>query len=283
MRRRLPPWLVPAARKRLQLADLGRKLAGMGVHTVCESARCPNLGECFGRGSATFMILGDVCSRNCRFCAVDHGEPGPVDPEEPRRMAEAAEMLGLRHVVVTSVTRDDLPDGGATHFAHTVRAVRERLPGATVEVLVPDLQGDREALRTVLEAGPEVLNHNVETVLRLYPQVRPEADYGRSLRVLRWARELSESTMTKSGFMVGLGETEEEVPGLLQDLREAGVGVVTIGQYLQPTRWHLPVADYVSPRVFQEYERAARAMGFLHVLSGPLVRSSYRAEELVAG
>jgi len=267
------------------LEGLGRALEQMGVHTVCQSARCPNVGECFGRGTATFMILGEVCTRNCRFCVVDHGKPMPLDAEEPQRVAEAARWLGLRHVVVTSVTRDDLPDGGAAHFAATVAAVRERLPGATVEVLTPDFRGDRAAVQAVAAARPEVFNHNVETVPRLYPEVRPQADYQRSLRVLQWARvacraqEASPGLVTKSGLMVGLGETGEEVAAVLSDLRGAGVDAVTIGQYLQPTREHYPVAEYVRPEVFQDYQRAALAMGFSHVLSGPLVRSSYHASE----
>ena len=281
MNSRLPPWLVPAGRKRPQLAGLGRELAEMGVHTVCQSARCPNLGECFARGRATFMVLGEVCTRDCRFCAVTHGEPAPPDETEPGRVAEAAGRLGLRHVVVTSVTRDDLPDGGASHFAATVSAVRERLPEATVETLTPDFGGSRGALRTALAAAPDVFNHNVETVPRLYSEVRPQADYERSLRVLAWARAMGGGAPTKSGFMVGLGETEDEVGALLRDLRSAGVEAVTVGQYLQPTRRHLPVAEYVRPAVFQEYERAARAMGFRHVLAGPLVRSSYHAEDLL--
>jgi len=278
---RVPGWLVPPMRKGRQLAGLGRKLSHMGLHTVCQSARCPNLGECFSRGRATFMILGEVCTRDCGFCAVKHGLPAPVDPAEPALVARAAKMLGLRHVVVTSVTRDDLPDGGAAQFAATITAVRELLPEASVEVLVPDFQGRWEALRIVLRARPQVLNHNVETVPRLYPTVRPQADYGRSLELLGRAREMDAGAITKSGFMVGLGETEEEVLALLRDLRDAGAGVVTIGQYLPPTRQHLPVMRYVPPAVFREYEQAGRAMGFSRVLSGPLVRSSYHAEDLV--
>jgi lipoic acid synthetase len=232
------------------------------------------------------MILGDVCTRNCRFCAVAHGMPDPVDVDEPRRVAEAAAMLGLRHVVVTSVTRDDLADGGAGHFAATVAAIRSecrrhRVPEATVEVLAPDLQGDREALKTALEAQPDVFSHNVETVPRLYHEVRPQADYERSLRVLAWAREMAPGAVTKSGFMVGLGEHREEVLRMLRDLGNARVGAVTIGQYLRPSPQHLPVAEYLEPEVFGEYERAGQAMGFAQVLSGPLVRSSYHAEELV--
>jgi len=278
---RLPPWLIPRARKRPELERLGRKLADMGVRTVCQSARCPNLGECFGRGIATFMILGDVCTRNCRFCAVTHGRPTAIDSEEPRRVAEAAAMLGLQHVVVTSVTRDDLPDGGASRFAATITSLRDLLPRTTVEVLVPDFGGNWAALRTVLQARPEVLNHNVETVPRLYPQVRPEADFARSLGLLQRASGESRHIMAKSGFMVGLGETAEEVLDLLHSLRDVGVNAVTVGQYLQPTRRHLAAAEYVPPNTFERYAEAARDMGFERVLSGPLVRSSYHAGELV--
>ena len=280
---RLPPWLRPRAPKARQLGALGRELAARGVHTVCQSARCPNLGECFGRGNATFMILGDTCTRDCRFCAVGHGRPAPLDPEEPRRVAKAARMLALRHVVVTSVTRDDLPDGGAAHFAATVEAIRELAPGARVEVLVPDFRGEEGALQTVLAARPEVFGHNVETVPRLYPWVRPQADYRRSLWLLHRAGELRREAITKSGLMVGLGEQEEEVLEVLRDLRGAGVTAVTIGHYLRPTRAHLPVAQYVPPEVFAGYAAAARGLGFRHVLSAPLVRSSYHAEQLVQG
>ncbi len=280
MNERVPPWVIPPARKGAQLAGLGRKLSEMGVHTVCQSARCPNVGECFARGTATFMILGEVCTRNCRFCAVTHGQPVPPDPEEGRRVAEAAEMLDLRYVVVTSVTRDDLADGGASHFAATVSVIKERLPGAGVEVLTPDFQGSREALARVLEVDPTVFGHNVETVPRLYPEVRPAASYERSLQVLKWAREISPGVLTKSGFMVGLGESSDEVLALLRALRGAGVEAVTIGQYLQPTRQHVAVVEYVRPEVFREYGCAARDVGFSRVLSGPLVRSSYHAAEL---
>jgi lipoic acid synthetase len=281
VRQRIPQWLVPRAPKRPQLERLGRTLNAMGVRTVCQSARCPNVGECFGRGTATFMILGDRCTRDCRFCAVEHGQPGPPDPEEPRRVAEAAVSLGLHHVVVTSVTRDDLADGGAGQFVATVWAIRELLPGARVELLVPDFSGDWEALQVVLAAAPDVLNHNVETVPRLYSQVRPQADYQRSLELLRRAGERQPPLVTKSGLMVGLGESEEEVLGVLGDLRRARVAAITIGQYLQPTRSHLPVAEYLSPERFEAYSQKARAMGFRHVMSGPLVRSSYRAADLL--
>ena len=281
MKERLPTWLIPRAPKRPALEGLGRKLADMGLHTVCQSAQCPNVGECFGRGTATFMILGDVCTRNCRFCAISHGRPSAVDPGEPRLVAQAAAMLGLRHIVVTSVTRDDLPDGGASHFAATIAAVRDLLPRTTVEVLVPDFGGNWAALRTVLEARPEVLNHNVETVPRLYPEVRPEADFACSLELLRRSGAQAPDIITKSGFMVGLGETRDEVLDLLRSLRDVSVAALTVGQYLRPTRAHLPVAGYVPPETFDAYARAAREMGIAHVLSGPLVRSSYHAEELV--
>jgi lipoic acid synthetase len=252
----------------------------MGLHTVCQSAECPNLGECFGRGSAAFMILGDVCTRDCSFCAVAHGRPHPVDPAEPRRVAAAAAMLELDHVVITSVTRDDLPEGGAQHFAATIRAVRELLPKAGVEVLVPDFGGSPKALELVMAALPDVLNHNVETVPRLYRRVRPQADYVRSLRLLAQAGRTAPSGMLKSGFMLGLGEHEDEVLALLRDLHEAGVEALTIGQYLQPTTRHLVVDRYVEPEEFSRYASAARELGFARVLSGPLVRSSYHAGDL---
>lgn len=281
MRKRIPDWLVPKAPKRPELEKLGKTLQAMGLHTVCESARCPNLGECFHRGTATFMILGDRCTRNCRFCAVEHGAPLAVDAKEPQAVAEAAAMLELKHVVVTSVTRDDLPDGGAGQFAATIRAVRELLPQARVEVLIPDFQGDWDALRVVMDASPDVLNHNVETVPRLYSQVRPEADYRRSLDLLQTARAIATGALTKSGFMVGLGEEREEIAQVLNDLRSAGVDALTIGQYLQPTRDHLPVSEYIPPPVFEALAEEAKGLGFRYVMSGPLVRSSYHAAELV--
>jgi lipoic acid synthetase len=278
---RLPKWLVPTARRPPELRRLGRKLADMGVHTVCQSARCPNLGECFGDGRATFLILGDVCTRNCAFCAVDHGRPTAVDVSEPARVADAACMLDLQHVVVTSVTRDDIEDGGAAQFAAAIRAIRERLPEATVEVLVPDFQGNWDALEEVMDARPDVLNHNVETVERLYPLVRPGADYRRSLELLRRVHSSGGDAVIKSGFMVGLGESGDEVSALLRDLRAAAVEAVTIGQYLAPTKQHLPIREYVRPATFEIYAEAARELGFRRILSAPLVRSSYHAGELV--
>lgn len=283
MRSKFPEWLRPAAPKRPQLASLGGELAAAGVHTVCQSARCPNLGECFGRGTATFMILGNACTRDCRFCAVNHGRPSAPDPGEPRRIAEAAKRLGLRFVVITSVTRDDLADGGAAHFAVTIAAVRDLLPGARVEILVPDLGGNPDAIRTALQARPDVFGHNLETVPRLYPEVRPQAGYRRSLEVLRLAGENAADMITKSGLMVGLGEDGEEVLSVMRDLREVGVSRLTIGQYLQPTRGHAAVAEYVTPEVFASYARHARHLGFARVMSAPLVRSSYYAEQFAQG
>jgi len=276
---RKPPWLRIRMPLSPNVARARRSLARHGLHTVCEEARCPNRAECFARGNATFLLLGNVCSRDCGFCAVASGAPGPPDPGEPARVAEAAASLGLRHVVVTSVTRDDLPDGGASLFAGTIREVRRRLPGATVEVLVPDFQGSRSALAAVMREGPDVLNHNVETVSRLYPRVRPRAGYRRSLEVLCSAREMAPAARTKSGFMVGLGEEPGELHELMEHLLEAGCELLTIGQYLCPARRCLPVARYYTPVEFADLKRQALALGFRRVESGPHVRSSYRAEE----
>jgi lipoic acid synthetase len=278
-RRPLPAWLRVKVGKAQQGAETRGVLSRCRVNTVCREARCPNVGECFGSHTATFMILGDVCTRNCGFCAVAHGIPPPPDPDEPARVAEAAADLGLRYVVVTSVTRDDLPDSGAADFAATIRALRERIPGVAVEVLVPDLLGDPDCVATVVEAGPAVFNHNVETVQRLSREVRPQADYRRSLGVLAEAKRAAPSLPIKSGFMVGLGETDDEVHGLLGDLREAACGIVTIGQYLRPTSRHLPVRRYVPPEAFAAYQAWARDLGFAHAACGPFVRSSYQAAE----
>ena len=257
-----------------------RLLDDLGLHTVCQEAHCPNIAECFGQSTATFMILGDVCTRGCRFCAVKGGRPSTPDPGEPERVAEAAARLGLRHVVITSVTRDDLLDGGASQFAATVRAVDRRLPEAKVEVLIPDLNGSRTALETVLGARPDVLNHNIETVPGLYPRVRPRADYRRSLGVLAWAKTFMPQVVTKSGLMLGLGERTPEVLQVLYDLRQARCDLLTLGQYLQPTDRQEPVDRYVSPDEFTWYESRAKALGFLGIASGPLVRSSHQAEAL---
>ena len=274
-----PPWLkvrFPAGGRFGELLALMRESE---LHTVCEEARCPNIGECWGRGTATFMILGDTCTRSCGFCAVKTGRPGTLDTDEPRRVALAIQRMGLRHAVITSVNRDELPDGGARMFAETIRWGRRLSPGTTFEVLIPDFKGDEAALATVMAARPEILNHNTETVPRLYRTVRPQAVYERSLRVLRRAKELDPGTLTKSGLMVGLGETREELLAVFRDLAANGVDILTVGQYLQPTPAHLPIVRYYEPREFEELKAEALAMGFRHVEAGPLVRSSYHAEE----
>ena len=275
---RLPAWLRASRTNYQALHDLKVELRERRLHTVCESARCPNIHDCFARGAATFMILGNVCTRRCGFCAVPQATPGSLDPEEPAHVADMAARMDLRYVVVTSVNRDDLPDGGSRHFAETVRQVRRRLPHARVEVLTPDFRGDLDAVSRVLDAGPDVFNHNMETVRRLYRRVRPQADYHQSLKVLAFARRHSKQVLTKSGLMVGLGETGDEVKQLLTDLREAAADIATIGQYLQPRRNRLPVAEYVSPTRFDRYREFGESIGFRAVYSGPLVRSSFMAE-----
>jgi lipoic acid synthetase len=275
----LPDWLRVKVGKARQTASMSALLSERGLHTVCRSAKCPNIGECFGRGTATFMILGNVCTRDCRFCGVATGRPLPVDEDEPRRVAQMAAELGLRHVVITSVTRDDLPDGGAGHFARTVQAVRERLPDSTIEILTPDFMGDETAIRVAADARPDVYNHNVETIARLYPTVRPQALYERSLALLGLVKQIPDGPVTKSGLMLGLGETLDEVKGTLEDLRAVGCDVVTLGQYLQPSRRHLPVRRYVPPAEFDALRATAEAMGFASVAAGPFVRSSYLADE----
>ena len=280
---RLPPW----ARKGSPLAPAARPLRVLlresGLTTVCEEARCPNLGECFSRGTATFMLLGDRCTRRCGYCSVATARPAPPEADEPARVAQAAARLRLRYVVLTAVARDDLADGGASHFAATVRAVRAALPAARVEVLTPDFKGDRAALATVIAAAPDVFNHNVEMAPRLFPTLRPQGDYARSLDVLRGARALRRGQATKSGLMLGLGETDAEVRGVLEDLRRAEVEIVTLGQYLRPTRAHAPVARYVPPEEFERWGDEARALGFAAVYSGVFVRSSFNAEEVFHG
>jgi lipoic acid synthetase len=276
-----PEWLkirVPGDLDKLPVARLMRELA---LHTVCQEARCPNIFECWGAGTATFMILGEICTRRCTFCAVSRGVPLAPDPDEPRRVAEAVATMGVRHAVITTVNRDDLTDGGAAHFARTVEAVRTRT-GAAVEVLISDLEGNRQALRTILNAHPEVLAHNVETVPRLYPQVRPVAKYRRSLQILSWAnQERTNGMRTKSSLMLGLGETEQEVLEVAADLRAAGVDIFTMGQYLAPSERHHPVRRYYTPAEFVELGRQARELGFHHVESAPLVRSSYMAHRAI--
>lgn len=276
---RLPRWLRRPVPRPGAFGRVDGVLAELRLNTVCRSAKCPNRGECYARGTATFLIMGSTCTRSCAFCGVHSGVPAALDDDEPVRVAEAARRLGLEHVVITSVTRDDLPDGGAAHFAATVRAVRERLPGATIEVLTSDLGGDMDALATILESGPDVFNHNVETVPRLYAAVRPQAVYGRSLEVLRHA---AARLPAKSGLMLGLGERIEEVVAVMQDLREAGVSALTIGQYLRPGPQCAPVAAFVPPARFDELARIARRLGFTSIASAPYVRSSYRAAEMRA-
>lgn len=274
-----PKWLRAPAPVGENYRDLKALITDLKLHTVCESAACPNVGECWNRRTATFMILGNVCTRRCGFCAVQKGGPLPVDYDEPRRVAEAVALMGLRYAVVTSVNRDDRKDGGAELFAMTIEAIRERVPGCKVEVLVPDFQGSHAAMNTVMAARPDVLNHNTETVPRLYRQVRLGARYERSLDMLRYAKELSPETPVKSGLMLGLGETREEVLGVMRDLQAHGVDILTLGQYLRPSAKHLPIVNYVSPDEFAEYRRDGMAMGFSHVEAGPLVRSSYHADD----
>ena len=278
---RKPQWLrakAPGGANYLRLKALVKE---HGLHTVCAEAQCPNIGECWGAGTLTFMILGDICTRNCGFCAVTFGRPPTFDPHEPERVAKAVGALGLAHVVITSVARDDLPDGGAALFAQTIRKIRERDPLVGIEVLIPDFLGSRQALATVTEARPDILNHNIETVARLQKQVRPSARYERSLEVLQTAREIGDAVLIKSGLMLGLGETWEEIVATMADLRGVDCDVLTIGQYLRPSPQHLPLVKHYAPGEFAELKRIGVEMGFRHVESGPLVRSSYHAERQV--
>ncbi len=274
-----PEWL----RKRLPVGAAVQLMEGNleqnRLHTICQEACCPNQGECFSKGVATFLIMGNVCTRNCRFCAVESGTPVALDAGEPLRLAGEVKRLGLRFVVVTSVTRDDLADGGAGHFARVIEVMRLECPDVGIEVLIPDFQGSRPALQTVVDAAPEVLNHNVETVPRLYAAVRPQADFRRSIEVLRQAKAANPSLTTKSGLMVGLGETREEVLKVMVDLRSASCDVITIGQYLSPSEVHHPVVEYVNPEIFEKYRRDALRLGFRDAASSPFVRSSYMAEK----
>jgi lipoic acid synthetase len=274
-----PEWLkvrAPGSPSYLRLKSLMR---GLDLHTVCEEARCPNIGECWSQGTATFMILGDVCTRACAYCAVSHGRPAPTDSAEPARVADAIKTLGLTYVVITSVDRDDLPDGGASVFAETIRETRARLPQCRIEVLIPDFQGSHEALKSVLDAGPDVLNHNTETVPRLYRMARSGGRYARTLELLERARRYAQAVPTKTGLMVGLGEEHEELVSTFQDLRQAGCEILTIGQYLRPSAGHAPMVRYYHPDEFLELKQIALGLGFGHVDSGPLVRSSYHAQE----
>ena len=275
---RRPHWL----NKKINLSKLSSMqalLKGLNLNTVCESAACPNIGECFSRGEAAFMILGEVCSRNCKFCNVEPGKPEAVDYDEPERVAEAVKKLNLKHAVITSVTRDDLSDGGAEVFYETILAVKNEQPEAAVEVLIPDFKADKGSIKRVVEAKPDIIAHNVETVPRLYPEVRPQADYKRSLLVLKIIRELNTEIYTKSGLMLGLGEEGEEVLNVFEDLRKAGCDFLSLGQYLRPSLKHFPVKEYIEPEKFEYYKKRALDSGFISVQSAPYVRSSYRAEE----
>jgi len=275
-----PDWLKVRLPAGPRYAELKETMRSLELHTVCEEARCPNIGECWGHGTATFMILGDVCTRACRYCAVTSGKPEVLDLGEPKRVAEAVRKMELKHAVVTSVDRDDLPDGGASIFAATIRKIHELVPDCAVEVLTPDFQGSEESLRTVMDTQPEILNHNIETVPRIFPRVRPgRSRYGVSIELLRRAKDLAPDGLTKSGLMVGFGETHEEVLGTMRDLRGAHVDILTIGQYLQPTQKHVLIDRYYHPREFAQLRSEGLAMGFSHVESGPLVRSSYHAHE----
>jgi len=281
-RERLAPWL----KKRLPggdaTKDVRHLVEDLDLHTVCQSARCPNLNECWSKKAATFMILGDICTRTCRFCTVPKGKPLPVDESEPARVAEAARRMGLHHVVVTSVDRDELPDQGATHFARTIDAIRAALPAAVVEVLTPDFRGETSAIDIVTDARPHIFNHNTETVPALYARVRPGARYERSLDLLRRVKERDPRVYTKSGLMLGLGESDADLRRVLEDLRSAKVDILTLGQYLRPSLAQLPVERYVPPAEFDEWGRVGRSLGFLSVASGPFVRSSYNAAEVYA-
>jgi lipoic acid synthetase len=282
-RRPKPEWLKVRAPGSDNYRRLKELMRGLDLHTVCEEARCPNIGECWDCGTATFMVLGDICTRACGYCAVGHGRPASVDSAEPTRVAEAVARLGLNYVVITSVDRDDLPDGGAAEFAETIRAVRARCAETRIEVLIPDFQGNARALQAVLDAGPDVLNHNTETVPRLYRYARSGGRYERTLALLDRARHYAPDTPIKSGLMVGLGEERDELVATFADLRRVGCSILTIGQYLQPTPAHLPIARYYHPDEFRELKVVGREMGFTHVESGPLVRSSYHAREQAEG
>lgn len=278
---RLPQFLLKKTPKSENIRRLRQVIENPQVHTVCEEAKCPNIGECYAQSICTFLLLGAICTRSCAYCGVSQGHPLPPDPDEPTRIAEAAQKLGLNYVVLTSVTRDDLPDGGARHFAAVIQSLKNINPSIEIEVLIPDFQGEKASLQTVLDARPRVLNHNLETVPRLYPTVRPQANFERSLQLLQWTRELSKSVYTKSGFMVGLGESDEEVLAVLSRLREVDCDIVTIGQYLPPSRLHPKPERYVDPAVFLEWEKIGSRMGFLRVEAGPFVRSSYHAADLI--
>jgi len=277
--RRHPDWLKVPLPGGANYTLIKKRLRASKLHTICEEAKCPNLAECFGRGTATFLIMGDTCTRNCRYCNVAHGVPKELDPNEAEEVAESVKALDLSYVVITSVTRDDISDGGAEVFSRMIQTIRSVHPSCRVEVLIPDFKGDADALQTVLLSSPDVLNHNIEVVKRLFPTIRPQGNYETSLSLLRSSKKINDSIPTKSGFMVGLGETDEEILMLLDDLRDADVDMLTIGQYLQPSQKHAEVKKYYTPEEFDQLNDIALEKGFKHVESGPLVRSSYHAEE----
>ncbi|MEO7715007.1 MAG: lipoyl synthase [Capsulimonas sp.] len=277
--RRIPEWLTIKLPKRRDIGEVTDLMRSSKLVTVCEEARCPNLGECWSKRTATFMIMGDTCTRSCRFCAVKTGKGAALDPQEPKRLAESAAALGLKHTVVTSVNRDELPDGGSHHFAQTIHWLRELLPDTIIEVLTPDFLGNKTNIQTVVDAKPHIFNHNIETIPRLYRKVRPQARYSRSLQLLQYVKQADPEIYTKSGFMVGFGETKEEVVALMEDLKAHDVDAVTIGQYLKPGKNYLDVVEYVHPDRFAEYKEIGEQMGFLFVASGPFIRSSYNAKE----
>ncbi len=276
-----PPWLKIEIRTDDKFLKVKSAVKELKLNTVCEEARCPNMFECWSGGTATFMLMGDVCTRGCRFCHIKSGKPLPLDKEEPRKLAEALKRLNLDYIVLTSVDRDDLPDGGADHIAESIKRIKKEIPSLLVEVLIPDFRGDINSIKKVANAGPDVIAHNIETVKSLQRTARDvRASYGQSLFVLDFVKKFSEKIHTKSSLMLGLGETEKEVIQTMQDLREARVEILTLGQYLRPSMWHLEVKEYVTPETFEKYNKIAEGMGFLYVASGPLVRSSYRAGEL---
>jgi lipoic acid synthetase len=277
-RGRRPDWLRVKAPANDKVNELRGLFRGKHLNTVCEEAMCPNLGECWGRGTATFLLMGDTCTRSCGFCKIKTGRPAPLDPDEPRRVGESVRAMGLRHAVLTSVNRDELPDGGAWIFAESLHWIHQLVPGCTVEVLIPDFKGDEAALRTVMDAQPEILNHNTETVPRLYRTVRPQAKYERSLMVLKRAKEMDPEALTKTGIMVGINETWDEILQVMDDLRAHDVDIMTIGQYLQPSRFHLPIERYYTPDEFERLKEEGLKRGFRWMESGPLVRSSYHAD-----
>lgn len=274
-----PEWLRKKAPSQSVFIEMKKLLEGLSLHTVCQSALCPNLGECFSRHTAAFLIMGDICTRNCCFCAIQNGGPSPIDSDEPKNIAKAVRKLKLKHIVITSVTRDDLSDGGASYFAEVVDTVRQNNPQTSIEVLIPDFGGSTDAVKIVVDSSPDVINHNIETVPRLYANVRPQADYHRSLNLLLTAKSMADNILTKSGIMLGLGETRDEVVEVMEDLHTNRCDMLTIGQYLAPSSRHHPVVRYVNPEEFEEYKNLGQERGFVHVNSGPFVRSSFGAAE----